>query len=132
MKHILFALPFREESETTLPTLIENKFEAEEEEIMTLLKRHTDYVSKKILSVSPCLIQKEVIVFQQNLNDAYWMVTLVFNPSSIDKDTEYRPELQTCFYHFCSMNTTGSRSAKISQGLLRFLNMASHMQIAEL
>ncbi len=68
--------------------------------------------------------KKEVIVFPQNLNDAHWMVTLVFNPRSIDKDTEYRPELQTCKIHFCSMNTTGSSSAKISQGLLWFLNLA--------
>jgi hypothetical protein len=53
-----------------------------------------------------------------------WIVTFVFNPSSIEKDTEYRLGLQTCFFRFCSMNTTGSRSAKISQGLLWFLNLA--------
>jgi hypothetical protein len=120
-----FALQFREETETILPTLIEdNKFKAKEEEIMTPWTRHTDFVFKKILSVNPCLIQEKVIEFPQNLNDARWMVTFVFNPSSIDKDTEYRPGLQTCFFRFCSMKTTESRSAKNSKGLLWFLNLA--------
>ena len=91
---------------------------------MTLWTRHTNNVSKKFLSVNPCLIQKKMIVFPQNLSNAHCMVTFVFNPSSIDKDTEYRPGLQTCFFRFCSMNTTGSRIAKISQGLLWFLNLA--------
>jgi hypothetical protein len=66
----LFALLFQEETETTLPTLIENKFKAKEEEIMTLWTRHTNNVSKKILSMNPCLIQKKVIVFLQNLSNA--------------------------------------------------------------
>ncbi len=119
-----FTLQFQKETETTLPTLIKNKFKAKEEDIMTLWTRHTDNVSKKVLSANACLIQKKVIVFPQNLSNAHWMVTFVFNPSSIDKDTEYRPGLRTCFFRFCSMNTTGSRIAKISQGLLWFLNLA--------
>jgi hypothetical protein len=81
----LFALQFQEETETVLPTLIENKFKAKEEEIMTLWTRHTDNFSKRILSVNPCLIQKKVIVFPQNLSNAHWMVTFVFKQSSIDK-----------------------------------------------
>ena len=48
-----------------MPTLIGNKFEANEEEIISLWSRHTDNVSKKILSVNPCLIQKKVIVCPQ-------------------------------------------------------------------
>jgi hypothetical protein len=120
----LLALQFREETETTLATLTENKFNAKEEEIMTSWTRHTDNVSKKILSVNPCLIQKKMMVFPQNLSNAHWMVTLVFNPSSIDKDTEFRPGLRTCFFRVCSMNTTGSRNVKTSQGLLWFLNLA--------
>jgi hypothetical protein len=88
------ALQFlREETETTLATLIENKFKAKEEEIMTLWTRHTDNVSKKTLSINPCLTQKKMIVFPQNLSNAHWMVTFVFKPSSIDKDTECRPGL---------------------------------------
>jgi hypothetical protein len=87
----LFTLQFQKETETTLPTLIENKFKAKEEEIMTLWTRHTDNVSKKTLSVNPCLIQKKVIVFPQNLSNAHWMATFVSNLSSIDKDAEYRP-----------------------------------------
>jgi hypothetical protein len=59
-------LKFREETETALPTLIETKFKAKEEEIMNSLTRHTDYVSKKMLSVNTCLIQKRRIVFPQN------------------------------------------------------------------
>jgi hypothetical protein len=55
---------------------------------------------------------------------AHRMVTFVFNPSSIYKDTEYRPGLLTCFFRFCSMNPTGSRSTKNSQALLWFLNLA--------
>jgi hypothetical protein len=89
----LLALQFREGTETTLATLIENKFKAKEEEIMTSWTRHTDNVSKKILSVNRCLIQKKMILFPQNLRNAHWMVTFVFNPSSIDKGTEYRPGL---------------------------------------
>jgi hypothetical protein len=58
----LFVLQFREETETTSPTLNENKFKAKEEEIMTTWTRHTNNISKKILTVNPCLIQKKVIV----------------------------------------------------------------------
>jgi hypothetical protein len=84
---------------------------------MTFWTRHTDNVSQKILSVNPCLIQKKLIVFLQNLSNAHWMVTFVFNPSSIDKDTEFRPGLRTCFFRFCStMNTTVSRIAKNLSG----------------
>ncbi len=120
----LITLQFQKETETTLATLIENKFNSKEEKIMTSWTRYTDNVLKKILSVNTCLIQKKMIVFLQNLSNAHWMVTFVFNPNSIDKDTEYRPGLQTCFFRFCSMKTTGTRIAKISQGLLWFLNLA--------
>jgi hypothetical protein len=102
-----FTHQFQKETETTLATLIKNKLKAKEEEIMTSWTRHTDNVSKKILSVNPCLIQKKMIMFPQNLSNAHWMVTFVFNPSSMDKDTEYRPGLRKCFFRFCSMNTTG-------------------------
>jgi hypothetical protein len=54
-----FTLQFQKEEETTLPTLIENKFKVKEEEIMTSWTRHTDNVSKKILSVYLRLIQKK-------------------------------------------------------------------------
>ncbi len=64
---------------------------------MTLWTRHTDNVSQKILSVNLCLIQKKVNKLPQNLSNAHWMVTFVFNPSSTDKDTENRPGFQTCF-----------------------------------
>jgi hypothetical protein len=57
-----FALQFQEETETTLPTFIENKFKAKEEEIMTSWwTRYTDNVSKKILSVN-----LQVQVFQKS------------------------------------------------------------------
>jgi hypothetical protein len=75
----LFTLQFRKETETTLPTLIESKFKAKEEEIMTSWTTHTDNISKKILSVNPCLIQKKVIVFPQILSNAHWMVTHLFS-----------------------------------------------------
>jgi hypothetical protein len=56
----LYTIQFQKETKTTLPrTLIENKFKAKEEEIMTLWTRHNNNVSKKILSVNPCLIQKK-------------------------------------------------------------------------
>ena len=42
-----FALPFREETETTLPTLNKSKSSAKVEEIMTLWTRHTNNISKK-------------------------------------------------------------------------------------
>jgi hypothetical protein len=90
----LFALQFQEETETTLPTLIENKFKANEKEIISLWSRHTDKVSKKILSVNPCLIQKKVIVFPQNLNDVHWMVTLLSTQAALTKtqstDLDYK------------------------------------------
>jgi hypothetical protein len=86
-----FTVQFQKETEIMLPTLIENKFKAKEEEIMTSWTRHTNNVSKKILSVNACLIQKKMIVFPQKLSNAHWMVTFVFNRSSIDKDTEFRP-----------------------------------------
>ena len=58
-KAYLFGHQFREEMETMLPTLIEIKFEAKEEEIVTLWTRNTNYISKK------------VILFPQNLNDMH-------------------------------------------------------------
>ena len=119
-----FVQRFREETARTLSTLIEGKFHAKEEEILTSWTSKSDFISKTILSVNPCLIQKKVIVFPKNLNDAHWMVTFVFNPSSIDKDTAYRPGLRPCFFRYCSMNTSGSRGAKTSHGLLWFLNLA--------
>lgn len=61
-----------------------------EENILKSWKKHQTIVLKNVKYVYPSLIQKKVIAFPKNLNVAHhWIVTFVFNTSSIDKEYEF-------------------------------------------
>ena len=90
-----------------------------------------NFVINRILVKSPGMLYKHVIVFPWNRGEDHWVVTFVFNPSSVlsdhqrssgDPDETLRP----CFLQYCSLGTEASLQ---SEGLLWFLNCAaSHLQ----
>ena len=121
---VAIVLKHREESKAKFPDVANEKFQCTEGDITRNWQQHMNFVAKTILSENVGLIQKKVVVFPRNLANSHWMVTFVFNPSSIDKDKEFRHEVRPCFFRYCSKDPSGSRKAQISHGLIWFLNFA--------
>lgn len=123
-KAVEFVTKWKEAAKSQFSELVKEKLKATEDNILNSWKKHQTFILKNVLSVYPSIMQKKVIVFPKNLNNAHWMVTFVFNPSSIHRDFAFRQGLRPCFYRYCSQNPSGTRKVKIQQGLLWFLNLA--------
>jgi hypothetical protein len=93
-----------------------------------------NFVIKNVIVKNPGMLYKHVIIFPWNKGDQHWVVTFVFNPSSVLSDQQLVGDsnemLRPCFLQYCSL---GGQAYLQSEGLIWFLNCAaSYLQHSRL
>jgi hypothetical protein len=80
------------------------------------------------------MLEKKILVFPSNLNDAHWTVTFVFNALYIQHGINAEVDsgwLQPCFFRHCSLVTDGSRYTSTAEGIPWFLNFYYSYELNE-
>jgi hypothetical protein len=117
-----------------LDKLILQQFKASRQTIHAEYLEHTKHLLKRVIVPNLGMLEKKILVFPSNLNDAHWTVTFVFNASYIQHDINAEVDsgwLQPCFFRYCSLVTDESRYTSTAEGIPWLLNFCYSCELHE-
>jgi hypothetical protein len=115
----------KEVSPDELDKLIIQQFKASRQTIHAEYLKHTKHLLKRVIVPNLGMLEKKILVFPSNLEDAHWTVTFVFNALYIQHNIDAEVDsgwLQPCFFRYCSLVTDRSRYTSTAEGIPWFLN----------
>ena len=100
-----------------------------EEQLERKYETEMNRILQEVLVYHRGILEKKVIVFPINFGNSHWGVTFVFNAGDMKHDKDESEDgtsspWMPCFFRYCSIDPSGSRTIPNKHGIVWFLNLA--------
>jgi hypothetical protein len=106
--------------------LMKEKFGGSKDDLYSRYNDQMNHVVLNVLFFHPCILQKRIIVFPNNLRNNHWGATFVFSAGDITAaiDDASSGSCMTCFLCYCSLYPCCMTRIPNEIGIVWFLNLA--------